>query len=244
MADAGPVRAHVQALRAQRMGYVRIAEVAGVSVHTLKYLLYGNTSQGSPVPQKVRAETARKLLAVKLDIHPRRGIDATGTRRRVQALTLQGYALTWQALEVGIHHRSLQRIACGQTFVERRIADAVRGLYDRLWDTPAPDSPTAKRVRTVAKHHGYVPPLAWDDSEIDDPKARPRFGARSCRKGIDEVLVMEVAAGRREPARMTHGERQAAFVLMRRWGCSGKEAISRLRLSRGTYKAFREQVAA
>jgi hypothetical protein len=85
-----------------------------------------------------------------------RPVDATGTRRRVQALA--------------------RRLAGGQ--VPPDFADRVRRLYDQLWNV-TPVGLAADRARAAARRFGWVSPLAWDDHEIDVPAATPDLGERT-----------------------------------------------------------------
>src|SRR5262249_22050368 len=67
--------------------------------------------------------------------------------------------------------------------VTAATARAVSDLYDRLWNQPPPghDQRTriaASRARRHAERQGWVPPLAWDDDQIDCPNGRPAEGWR------------------------------------------------------------------
>jgi hypothetical protein len=44
--------------------------------------------------------------------------------------------------------------------------DAIRDLYERLWDQPGP----SQRTAAIAKGKGWLPALAWDDDLIDRPE--------------------------------------------------------------------------
>jgi hypothetical protein len=66
---------------------------------------------------------------------------------------------------------------------------AVTMLYDALWSTPAPPSTAATRTMRTAHDRGWVPPLAWDDDEIDLPGAEPRQPADSARDDENYDLV-------------------------------------------------------
>ena len=63
-----------------------------------------------------------------------------------------------------IHRRKLVRV---------KTARVVAEVYDRLWDKPAPEGRNRSCALAMARRKGFVPPLAWDDDEIDDPAARP-----------------------------------------------------------------------
>lgn len=181
--DATPAREHVRALQAQGLGWQRIAELAGVAAPTVSSMLYGRA--GRPPTGKIRTATAEALLAFRpaLDDLPATSpTDATGTRRRLQALAVGGWSAARLAARVGIEPTHLRRIIRGgpeNRNVAVSTARAVRDLYDELWDRPPPqvthrEKIAASRTRNHARQQGWAPPMAWDG--IDDPDARPADG--------------------------------------------------------------------
>lgn len=101
--------------------------------------------------------------------------DATGTRRRLQALAACGWSLRTQAAYLGMTRQGLTNISSGRNkYVKTTTAAAVRALYDRLWDVP-PSTRTHSQslsvsvTLAVARRHGWLPPAAWDDDLIDLP---------------------------------------------------------------------------
>lgn len=127
---------------------------------------YGN--HGCRCPEARRAFfTARK----KRHLAATRRLDATGTRRRLQALKTLGYSNSQLATEIGCTRSLPDKVLYrNQPHVTVRFAAAVLVAYDRLWDKPA-TGPQAPRLRVLAAQRGYVPPLWWDDDLIDDPNA-------------------------------------------------------------------------
>lgn len=180
--DAGPAREHVRRLTAMGLGAKRIAQLAGVSDACIGNLLHGRRGKdGRPPTRRIRHATEAAILAVRFDIgHLPSGaqVDATGTRRRVQALARLG----WPARTVGglagvPHLASVIR----QGAVGAGTAAKVRDVYDRLWDKPPPagtlpERRAMARVRNRAARLGWPAPLAWDDDTIDDPAAAPAQG--------------------------------------------------------------------
>ena len=78
--DASPSRAHIAALRAAGIGVDQIAKVTGLSPGHLRGLIYPS-GNGRPPFQKVRRETAERILAVRVDASsraPNSRVDATG----------------------------------------------------------------------------------------------------------------------------------------------------------------------
>ena len=183
--DAAPVRVHVEHLQASGLGIFRIAELAGVAQSTVSRLLYG---KGDRLPQtQMQRAKAERILAVQADTSSLASgafVDATGTRRRIQALVAVGFTHKAIAPHIGVHAHYVGDLAANRV-VTSRHARAVTAAYDRLWNadplahgvTPA----AVKRSRNLAAREGWPPPLAWDDDHIDDPACRPELGAASRR---------------------------------------------------------------
>jgi transcriptional regulator with XRE-family HTH domain len=181
--DAEPVRAHLQALRAARMGRHRVAELAGLNPNYLARLLYGDGAK--PPPRKMRGETAAKILAVTPadGTNPRRATNSTGARRRLEALWARQWSLRRLAAESGLSETTVTSIMRGEQ-ITVASDQAVRAVYDRLWDQPPPE-PTTPHERTAAAQNarraqekGLAPPAAWDDEQLDAPDGRPVSGWR------------------------------------------------------------------
>jgi hypothetical protein len=196
LVDAGPAAAHVQALVDSGMQRSRIAAQAGVAVSVVSKLLAGQP--GARRRRRVRAETAQQLLAV-----PYPDLDATGTRRRLQALMAIGWppaALDEQAgEEPGWVERLLE-----QDLVSSTTAGQAAYLFERLWDCPPPqrtrdEQRAAEQARARAKASGWGPPMAWDVdlNPIDDPAAKPDLGqpVRKRKVPTAEDLLFLIDAG-------------------------------------------------
>ncbi len=137
--------------------------------------------------------------------------NATGTARRLQALCALGYGWRDLAHRLGWHSEVIARIAkLADPQVLRRTAHAINDLYDQLAATPADETRGAKYARTVARRHGWVPPLAWDDDpgphHIDDPDATPNIGAGNDAQPDHEVVARAVA-GELYWSQLTHSDR-------------------------------------
>lgn len=165
--DTAPVRARVERLRELGWTWRQIADAADVSLNVPIFLASGRTKRLWP-------ESAKALLSVPLVPPPdnRRGIDSTGSRRRVQALAWMG----WPAAEVARRAGTTQATLRTEILPSRRISLAmarrISAVYDELWQTPGP----SKRAAAKARSLGHMPPMAWDDDTIDDPAARADRG--------------------------------------------------------------------
>jgi hypothetical protein len=173
--DAERARQHCLGVIAAGMGPVTIARVSGVPHGAISKLLYGDYTRGMAPSRRIRPETEERLLAVHAtldNLAPAALVDATGTRRRVQALACLGWSASEVARRIGVAPTNFHRTLRKQR-VHARTARAVRDLYDQLCMTPSP-TPTAASTAQRARANGWIPPLGWDEGDIDDPTARPR----------------------------------------------------------------------
>jgi hypothetical protein len=96
-------------------------------------------------------------------------IDATGTRRRMQALAALGYTRLYLASRLGWNRENVYNFTRGdQTRVYLTTAERVKKIYDELSMNVPEDTRSRKVARTYSRKSGFVLPLAWDESEIDD----------------------------------------------------------------------------
>lgn len=184
--DAEPARKHVRDLAAKGLGHARIAKLAGVSKGAVENLVYRRGGK-SPVVQ-IRRATAEAILAVRADpgnLAAGRLIDATPTRRRVEALMAIGWTAMAQAEHGGLP-RAVPAKTLHSTYVHVATARAIAALYEQLWETPAPESYGRTMALRYAREHGFALPQAWDD--IDDPAAVPHDPDRPDELA-DEVVV-------------------------------------------------------
>jgi hypothetical protein len=186
-ADAAPVRNHVRGLRAAGASYEIIAAAAGVSPMTVHRLDRGQQH----VPGRcairrssgrIRTVPAQRLLAVTPAMLEQRVVrrDATGTRRRLQALIALGYPPASLARRLGVEPRRVKCVVHGITAtVTSGMHAAVRDLYDQLWDVRPAEKTLAERrataaARALAASKDWPTPAGLDDDRIDDPAYRPR----------------------------------------------------------------------
>jgi hypothetical protein len=169
LVDAEAARLHVKELVRQGASHKRIAQAAGVSDNTIDGLAWGRRNR--PATVQIRRRSADAILSVTLD-QTLVFVDGTGTARRIQALLALGWPSATLAAELNMSPKFISDMSRLRRTVGVRPehAHAVTQLYDRLGMRPGPNRTTAARARRA----GYVPPLAWDDNEIDDPDAQPR----------------------------------------------------------------------
>ncbi|MGW7296139.1 hypothetical protein ACWGIB_27600 [Streptomyces xiamenensis] len=164
---SGPALQHARALIAAGWIQAQISRAGGVSDRAVSDLMAGNP--------RIHRTTANAILAIPIGPPPRgRDIDATGTRRRLQALAVIGHTMVSIADEVGLARGAVIRIANGEfPSVRATTADAIADLYRSWVQRPGP----SKRTSTIATRRGWHSPIAWDGDDIDDPCAMPDTGA-------------------------------------------------------------------
>lgn len=175
--SAERTRQHLHALKAAGVSVREISRRTGYSTSLLERIYRGvltGTTQSTqddvlsiPVPHLRRYDKSR--------------IDATGTRRRIRALVAIGHSLKVIAEDAGLSHdvpTRISRVDNPHQWVHIDVADKIRATYDRLWDqTPPQNTPRQRDKATMSRNrataNGWLPPLAWDDDQIDDPAYTP-----------------------------------------------------------------------
>lgn len=195
LTDAGPVVDHLRRLSQRGIGLRRVAELSGLPYRSLTRLIYA-TATGSPSPpRRVHTGTAQRILAVPLNSTSPAGgarIDGVGTQRRLQALVAVGWNVSALADMLGRDTASLRRTLHRER-VNASTAAAVADMYERLWDTPPPETTRTERhasaeARAFARRQGWHPPMAWDDIDADrPPPPRPTLDAATCPDDVDSL---------------------------------------------------------
>lgn len=160
----------------------------------------------------------RRILA-----HAPLKVDATGTRRRLRALARIGWTGAVLGERLGVSRDAVNKMT-RHAQVYRTTAEKVAALYDELSMTPGP----SERVRRMAKAKGWPPPLAYDEEDLDDPRARPAIGYALQRqqRAFDEIAVeraMHDASVRLRPA-----ERAEVVRRLTRAGLSAAQIAQRV----------------
>lgn len=187
--DAEPIRQHIGALRAAGYSLPDIQRKARISSATLARLLYDGVNKQA---KRIRPEVADRILAVPVTpapLKPHTIIDATGTRRRLQALVAMGWTLRALGPQLGFHPRRLtDLIHADQVLAStaRRIADGYRIAQTRDPQDHGIPARSIAMARNLAAREGWHGPLAWDD--IDNPAAKPEtLGKSRAKDGVRRV---------------------------------------------------------
>jgi hypothetical protein len=112
--------------------------------------------------------TAAQQAAYRKHRHLRgpRTVDATGTRRRLQALAAIGWSTSEIERHAGVGHGVLVQVLNNRARVTITKRDLVAHLYARLAYLPRQGG-NAGRVRADAVRRGWPSPLAWNDIDRD-----------------------------------------------------------------------------
>jgi transposase len=183
MVDAKPAKKHVKSLMKRGWSVALIAKNARVGTSTVTRLLHGEPAKRLKAPTTILKSTSDRLLSF-APVEDRKRYDGTvleivdsiGTQRRVQALICCGYSMTFLANELGVSKQAVH-LWMKNDNVSLLNADAVKVIYDKLWDTEPPrNTPAEKKAYTTSKkmalENGWPPPMAWDDDTIDDRKGK------------------------------------------------------------------------
>ncbi|MBT9255409.1 hypothetical protein KMZ30_07460 [Phycicoccus sp. KQZ13P-1] len=166
--DPAPAVEHVHALRnAYGLSYDAVAALSGLPTVTFDRVVFPALGV-----QKIRRETAEKILAARFDLDRLPDsvlVDVAGTSRRLRALAALGYSTRQIGDELGIRRQSVGTLMHRTRRCSAGAARAVRDLYDRWSMTPGPD----RRLAATARAKGWLPPLAWDDDVIDRIDGQP-----------------------------------------------------------------------
>lgn len=211
MTDAGPARQHIERLVAAGWTQVQVSEASGVPSANIHKLYVG--------PQDKTANwRADAILAVEIGPPPADAsiVDATGSRRRLQALRVLGHRRYDLAARLGTTPDRIKHITSGST---RRVSTAeaagIAQLYRNLSTVRGPSKQTA----SIARNKGWHGPLAWDD--IDDPKARPLAGGRDIN---GKTYRSKVYADPARVAKLT-AEGLSAAQIARKIGCHQRTVV-------------------
>lgn len=228
--DATPVREHLTRLIEMGMTVRSISLASGVATSTLFKVLHGQPS--------VRRTTLAVLTVQAPLAEPVHPADETfvrkdGTVRRIQALQ----ALGWRHCDLHSASGVNTGLILSQPgrWVTVRTHAAIARAYDELSMRPGPSA----RTRSRAQRKGWLTPLHWDEDEIDDPRAWPRFGVEDSvdldqgDDNVDPVVVWRVLAGQ-APATITTAERQAVVEAGTERGLSASQIAELLAVSTRT----------
>lgn len=162
-------QAHLRLLH-QTMSWDSLEAATGVRFSNLVTIYNGERT-------KIRHETEAKILAVTAPAtgSPGQYIDATGSTRRVQALSRLGHSYAAICKAAATCPNRIVSIANGrQPTIRRDLADRINTAYTQLATYAPPTNKHTTRTRNVARAKGWRDPQWWEDyGHIDDPTFDP-----------------------------------------------------------------------
>ncbi len=227
------------------MGYKRIAALAGIGVTPARNIIWGRQDPGprnGELQKHVKRETAEALLSVRPNLDNLAGgarIPARGTHRRVQALVCLGWSQSKLCQRVGIERANWFSMM-HRDEVTVRVHRAVAVLFDELWNQQPPRAEWRNKIayaRTIgyAKKHRWLPPMAWDDIDLDEvPPVPDEVG------GVDEMAIELAIAG--EPINLSPEERREAVRRLHRERWSDASTAAALHCSVRTVLRIRQEL--
>lgn len=164
-----------------------IGRASGVSPTTVHRILKDDPALQRPVQRHIHTAEARQLLALTptavQQVAARR--NAVGAQRRLRALTALGHSAVSLAARLDVGPSTVRNLLRGDTkTISPALHQAVKVLYDAVWDQPPTERTGAERrvaiaARARAAQNGWPAPMGLDDDRIDDPDYRPRTRWRS-----------------------------------------------------------------
>ncbi|ORV07099.1 hypothetical protein AWB94_13940 [Mycolicibacterium canariasense] len=194
------VRAHIERCRAAGMGVIRIGQLSGVQARTVRRITSGYGI-------RTTAGIARAILAVNPDVDRPAHMNPIGAIRRIRALAALGYTRSQIAGAVANYQINLHKYLTGSAaWVRPETFDRIDAAYQTLGAQPLPQGPHADTARRIAAARGWLPPLAWQDGEIDDPDAQgdPSVVLKPSRSVPSDFL--DIVADHREHVGRTDAE--------------------------------------
>lgn len=166
--DIDAVHDHIEMLKSSGISYYAIAKAVG----------YKNKGQiyAIAIADRITAAAAIRILATTIeDLDDRSFVPALGTMRRLRALGRFGYSTPAIATAIGFDEVTLRKIRNGRQRRTRRwVVNAVTAYYRANADRPGP----CNRSRLYAERRRWLPPMAWDDEDFDDPRGQARAHSR------------------------------------------------------------------
>lgn len=177
--DATPVRAHLRKLLNAGLTQQRVADLAGLPHQSITDLIQGRSRRG--LRHRTTPEFAAKILAIDPAAASAARVDATGSKRRIQALVAAGWPLLHIGRQLGMNPQRPEQIL-RQNRIYATTRDRVDSGYPRLAglvpENHAAPKDKASLSRARGKTNRWPTPDYWASrmDVIDDPHFQPLYG--------------------------------------------------------------------
>lgn len=184
MQPAQPVAERIELLRSRGIRAVAIAARAGVSTFTIRHIQHGECD-------RVQADTYTAIMAIPVPQAPTGDalVDATGTRRRLEALACDDWP-GYEIVEPLGYHRTCATLWRRSKKVTADAAAAVKLRYGQLEGQRGPVPYTG----ASARNKGWLPRRYWPADRIDSPRYNP-FRTLAQPIGVRRMLRALTAIG-------------------------------------------------
>jgi hypothetical protein len=177
--DAEPVRQHLLTLHAAGITIHRVATLTGMEYANVRIYTQHGYKNSEPRRRRITPEVAARILALDINEITPAKIDATGLKRRIQALAVIGWPTEHVASRAGLSPRNISTLI-QQPTVLAATAQAITTAYDELRHRSARRNGVSKNVATRTRNRAatkrWPPPKYWDETgAIDDPHFTPEY---------------------------------------------------------------------
>lgn len=175
---ADEVREHANWLLDLGLQRHQISAAAGISDTVLRNIL--GQRPDSPPAEWVLRTTADKVLSVTYEQAAAvpTYVPIVGVRRRIEALEYLGHPKSVIGERLGVTESQVFSYLKGE-----RARTTTVAAIDKVYRELRTEEGTSERIKWKARRLNFLPPMCWDDEELDDPAATPypaRCAVESC----------------------------------------------------------------
>lgn len=220
--DAEPTREKLQRFIDASVPLKTLSRATGISDTAISNVVAGR----NPHVQRATAQRVDQLKLADIYAQAEGMVPRIGAVRRIEALLALGHNHAAIAA-AGARDTSVLLYSPGELVTANRWQQ-IRDAYDKLSMTPG-DSPV---TRQRAERRGLPPPLAWDESDIDDPAATPQHQVAGDSTNVVDIVAVQRAISRDKPsADLTKAERLEVVRAMAASGASDHEISTHVGVS-------------
>lgn len=209
--DGAAIRSHLRALVTAGMNTNFLAAYLTLTPAEVTALLHGGA-------ETTTVQTAAAIMQIGFRPAPGRVYTpSVGAWRRMRALNAMGYS-DERIDRMIADERSRPAVTTVASTMPTAvmIPTALWKAVERVYDRCAMDLGPDVEVRVRSRAEGMVPPLGWDDDDIDDPRAR-RQDKVTAKTGVDPVAILRRMHGDSVPLRRAEIRAVVAKALTEGW---------------------------
>jgi len=178
--DATPVRQHIRHLVAEGVTLDAIAASVGVQRDAIVDFTHKRRA-GRGLRHTTNPELAEKILALTPEAITSGRVDATGSKRRIQALVAAGWPLLHIGRQFGMHEQrpeQILRYSRVYAATRQQVIDGYASICMLRPERRGVPKDKARQSRERGKANRWPTPDYWADriDVIDDPHFEPMYG--------------------------------------------------------------------